>query len=260
MRFGKMIVPAVTVILAGCQTAPDNPFVGEWMLNPAKSQFSGDTVNYEAAEDDIITATVSGQSYTFKVDGQEHAALFGQTEVWKQTDERSWEILNRHKGEVLATQTLRLSPDGKTMTWSAEGVKPNGESFEDTGSYERVAGTDGLLGTWRSTEVKIGSPGEMHIAPYEGDGLTWSSPDYKYTCSGKLDGEEIPCFGPTIPDGLTLSMTRTGERTLTSQVKDNGRPVFNDQWSVSEDGTTLTIISRPVGADEPMTAVYDRQP
>jgi len=41
--------------------------------------------------------------------------------------------------------------------------------------------------------------------------------------------------------------------------KQNGKPLFQSTYTVSADGKTLTAESRPVGAEESITVVYDRQ-
>jgi len=38
-----------------------------------------------------------------------------------------------------------------------------------------------------------------------------------------------------------------------------GKPICQMTFKVSADGKTMTETGKPVGADEPFTAVYDRQ-
>lgn len=245
--------------LAAGIVAAENPFVGTWKLNPAKSKFTGDTVKYERTASGAIQVSSEGLTYTFKPDGREYPAPLGYTAAWKQLDERTWEVVTRLSGKVLGTDTIKVSADGKTRTVISKGTKPNGENFQDTAVYERIAGESGLLGTWRSTEVKISSPMVLGFAPYGPDGLTLTIVDYKVVCNAKLDGKDYPATGPTVPPGLTLALKRTGERTMEMVEKDKGKTLGTSKFAVSADGKTLTEVYTPAAVNEPVTAVYDRQ-
>ncbi len=255
--FGRAILPALA--LAGILAAAENPFTGTWKLNPAKSKFTGDTVKYESTPSGDIKETAAGQSYTFKLDGREYPAPFGRTAAWKQLGERVWEQTIKQAGKVLVIITYQLSADGETMTFAEKGTKPNGEPIHTTGAYTRVSGANGLIGTWKSTEVKIGSPNVLQITPYQGDGLSLAIVDFKATCNCKFDGKDYPCTGPTVPEGYTMALKRINPRTANVDQKVNGKPAFTSTFMVSEDGRTLNWVTRPAGVDEPYVAVYDRQ-
>lgn len=239
--------------------AAENPFVGAWKLNPAKSKFTGETVKFERTASGAIQFSGGGLTYTFKVDGREYPAPLGSTAAWKQLDERTWEVVDRLHGKVISTDTIKLSPDGKTRTVISKGTKPNGETFQDTAVYERVSGESGLLGTWRSTQVKISSPSAVQIAAHGENGLTVTVPAYEYTCNAKFDGKDYAPTGPTVPAGLTLTLKRTGERTMEIVEKDKGKPLGTSKFTVSADGKTLTEVYTPAAVNEPVTAVYERQ-
>jgi hypothetical protein len=239
--------------------AAENPFAGTWKLNPAKSKLTGDTVTYERTESGQIRSTAGGLTYTFRLDGREYPAPLGYTAAWRQRDERTWETVNRLNGKLIGTDTITVSPDGRTRTVISKGAKPNGERFEDTAVYERVSGDAGLLGTWRSTEVKAGSPTLFRIAPYGEDGLTFTLVDYKATCNAKLDGKDYPATGPAIPPGFTLAARLTGERTLELVQKAKGKVLGASTYTLSADGRELTEVYQPAAVNEPVTAVYDRQ-
>ncbi len=239
--------------------AAENPFAGTWKLNPAKSKFTGTTMKFERTSSGEIRWSGEGQTYTFKVDGKEYPGPFGFSVAWKQVDDHNWETTNKIKGTLVSTGTSKLSPDGKTMTITSRGTRPNGESFEDTSVYERTSGESGLLGAWKSKEVKISAPGTMKITPAGDDGINWEFVEFKATCNVKFDGEDYPCTGPTLPAGLTLALKRAGPRSFEYTEKQNGKPLFTGRSTVSEDGRTLTDNGRPVTVNEPTTAVYERQ-
>lgn len=92
-----------------------------------------------------------------------------------------------------------------------------------------------------------------------GDGsLTWALPDLKATVTLKTDGAEASATGPTVPDGLTLSLTKTGPRSFTLVEKLKGKPIYKGKQTISADGKTLTEEGSSVGVNEPTTAVYDK--
>ncbi len=246
-------------VLAAIVAAADNPFAGKWKLNPDKSTFTGETESYEHMPSGEIKYTSEGMSYTFKTDGQDRPALLDRTAAWKQIDKSTWEATFKMNGKVLATDTLKVSSDGKTLTEVARGTKPNGEKFEDTTVYERTGAGAGLLGAWKSTKVKIGSPNLFQFTPYGTDGLTLDIVDYKATCKAKFDGKDYPATGPTVPAGLTLALTRKGPRSFQMLEKVQGKALSQSTFTVSQDGKILTEVGRPVAVDEPYTAVYEKQ-
>jgi hypothetical protein len=242
---------------AGVMTAADSPFVGKWKLNPAKSQFAGITTTYEKLPSGEMQMTSEGQSYKFKVDGKEYPAPFGMTVIWNQVDANTWETISKTPG-MQVTDTTKISADGKTMTVASKGKKPNGEAFEMTSSSKRVSGGPGLAGKWKSTEVKAAT--EMwDFTPNGDDGITMTIADYNAVCAMKFDGKDYPATGPTLPKNFTLAIKKTGPRSLEMTEKMDGKVVYNDAFTVSADGKTLTDEAGAPGSSEKVKAVYDKQ-
>jgi hypothetical protein len=242
---------------AGVMTAADSPFAGKWKLNPSKSQFAGITTTYEKLPSGEMRMTSEGQSYTFRVDGKEYPAIFGSTVIWKQVDANTWETINKTPG-MQTIDTTRISADGKTMTVTSKGKKPNGEDFVMTSTSGRVSGGPGLAGQWKSTEVKTAT--EMwDIKPNGDDGLTMTLVDYNAVCAMKFDGKDDPATGPTVPKNFTLAIKKTSPRSLDMTEKMDGKVVYNDTFTVSADGKTLTDEAGAPGSSEKVKAVYDKQ-
>lgn len=244
--------------IAGVMMAADSPFIGKWKLNTAKSKFTGITTTYEALPNGEMQVTTEGQTDKFKIDGKEYPTTFGAGATWKQIDPSSWETTYRLNGAVLSVDTTRLSADGKTLTMTSKGTKPNGEAFSDSATLQRVSGGPGLAGKWKSTEVKT-STQMWDISPNGDDGLTMKIVDYNAVCSMKFDGKDYPATGPTVPKNFTLAIKKTGARSLEMTEKMGGKVVFVDSFSVSADGKTLTDVGAAPGSSEKMTAVYDKQ-
>jgi hypothetical protein len=259
MRNNILAMCVVVCAFAGGLTAAENPFAGTWKLNPAKSKFTGDTMKFEKTPSGAIRWSGSGLTYTFNSDGKEYEGPFGEVVVWKQIDDHTWETTFQRKGILLSTDTSRLSPDGKTLTVVSKGTKPNGETFQDTVVYERIAGDRGLLGGWKDQKVKISSPGTILFKPSGEDGLVFTSVGYKATYEAKFDGKDYPVTGPTVPAGIMVALKRTGPRSFEVLTKQGGKPLFRETLTVSQDGRTLTDVGSAIAVNEPFTAVYDRQ-
>ncbi|HUI56422.1 MAG TPA: hypothetical protein VLY04_15715 [Bryobacteraceae bacterium] len=250
----------ISILLAAIwvMMAAESPFVGKWKLNPAKSQFAGTTTTYEQLPSGEMQMTAEGQSYKFKVDGKDYAAIFGQTAAWKQLDPNTWEVTNKFDGKVLGTDAVKIAADRKTLTVVSKGKKPNGESYDESAAFERVSGGTGLAGKWKSTKVQPAT--EMwDIAPNGDDGLTLTVVDYNASAKVKFDGKDYPVTGPTMPKNFTLAIKKTGPRSLEMTEKMDGKAVFIDVFTVSADGKTLIDEASAPGSNEKIKAVYDRQ-
>lgn len=250
---------ALVTVAAMVVAAADSPFAGKWKLNLEKSQFAGTTMTFEQLPSGEMRATAEGQSYNFRTDGKEYPAIFGSTAAWKQLDGNTWQATYRQKGTVLSTDTLKLSPDGKTLSISSKGTKPDGASFENSAVFQRVTGETGLAGKWKSTKVAMSSPETMELAPSTGDGLTWTIPSYKISLDLKFDGKDHPVKGPTVPENFTIAATSKGPRSFELVEKMSGKVVYRGMYTLSEDGKTLTAQFSPEGTTEKVKAVYDRQ-
>jgi hypothetical protein len=207
----------------------------------------------------VIRSTADYISYTFKTDGKAYPMGGGFTVAWKQLDANAWEATYKKGEKVTNVDTWKLSPDGKTINVESKGTKPNGESFDDTFVYERIAGQSGLLGTWKSTEVKASFGVLVEIKASGTDGVTLSVPDFQVRCDAKFDGKDCPATGPTIGDAITVALMRTGPRSFKMLMKGGGEPLETDTYTVSADGKTMATVSMPVGAHASQTAIYERQ-
>jgi hypothetical protein len=227
-------------------------------MNPAKSDFGELTATYEQLPSGEMQATSVGQSYKFKFDGKDYPDPFGNTAAWKSLSSTSWQTTWKVNGKVLATDTLTLSPDGKTLTVNSKGTKPNGETLDDTAVFERVSGGPGLAGKWKTKNMKSSSPSVLEFAPKGADGLAFKIVDMDMACDSKLDGKDYPCSGPTLAPGWTVALTSSGPRGLDMTVKNKGKVVFKMAYTVSADGKTLTETGA-TAANEKTKVVYDRQ-
>jgi hypothetical protein len=137
---------------------------------------------------------------------------------------------------------------------------PNGSTLFLPYVYERTAGKSGFLGTWDSESAKVKAGSELQIEPYEGDGLSFNSPDAEMTKKMKFDGNDYPELSPNGDTGSAYSGRRVNVRGLEITKKFKGQMVETRQIEVSRDLKTLTVTVHTVGQTRPKSIlVYDRE-
>lgn len=256
-----VFISAVLCVIAGAQlSAAENPWVGTWKLNPARSRFTGETISYERLTSGEWKATRAGMSYTFRMDGKQHPSLFGRQETWKQASDRNWESTTKSSaGTTLVTQHHEIAPDNKTMKVTSQGTTPSGEKFNDVSWYNRESGKTGLAGKWKSQKVQISAPTVLEIKQHGSNGMTIMLPAYKASVDVIFDGTDAKPTGPTVPPGLTFSAKKLDNHSFEFDEKNEGKPVFKIVYEVSPDGKTMTETATPVGVNETTVAVFERE-
>ena len=249
-----------TVLVAAGTAAAQNPFAGTWKLNQEKSQMAGDLLRFGPAKGDAIEMTSGGTTYSFRTDGKTYSTPAGNAAIWRQTAPDSWTTEYRKlDNKLLRIDHWQLSSDGKTLSVTTSGAKPNGDLFADSETYVRTAGTSGLMGSWKSTEVKLSSPNELTIKEEGLDRLLFKIAALKASVTLNFDGKETPVEGPDIPSGLRLSLSRVGPYSFRLVQKLNGSVVSSSVYSVTAtDPNTMTEVGGSPG-DPPATVIWERQ-
>ncbi len=262
MRPGRFLSAAIWLfisILSIGTAAAQTPFVGTWKLNQDKSQLAGDTMKFGPAQGDAIELKAGGLTYSFRVDGKNYAMPSGNIAIWRQTSPTGWTTEYRKTdGSLLSRDSWQLSTDGQKLSVTTSGVKADGDLYTNTAEYVRTAGTNGLMGAWKSTEVKLSSPDEFSIGEVGLDKLVLKVPAMKVTCEVTTDGKEVAVEGPDIPSGFRLSLTRTGPYTFKLVQKVNGNVISTSVYTAAEDRETMTEVGGAPG-DPPATMVWEKQ-
>jgi len=239
--------------------AADAPYAGKWKMNVAKSDFGDTTVTYEQLSGGEMKATLDGQSYTFKTDGRDTMTPWGVTFAWKAVDASTWETTEKANGKVTSTATLKLSPNGKTLTVDSKRVKADGGTSIDSMSFQRVSGGPGLPGKWKTKNLKTSSPQTMNLTQTGADDLAVAFGNEGGVCDARFDGKDHPATGPVWPAGWTCSVARNGVRGFDLTWKRDGKELYKSTLVVSADGKTLTETGSAAGVNEKVKVVYDRQ-
>ena len=236
--------------------AADQPYVGKWKINLAKSDFGQATVTLEALPSGEWQMTSFGITYKFKMDGKEYSDAMGGAVAWKSIDANSWEVVSKANGKVTETDTFKLDTGGKTLTETSKQMKADGGSMDSTAVYERVSGGPSLAGKWKTKKVS-GTAGTMEMIASGADGLTFKDPEMGMSCDAKLDGKDYPCSGPMLPPGFTIAL-KGAARSLDLTVKKDGKSFYKATYTVAADGKSMTEVGAPTSGGETVKIVFDR--
>jgi hypothetical protein len=258
----KLLLTAVIAVVSSLSAlAAQTPWAGTWVLDLNKSKFTGSTITYTKLANGMYEfSDGSAITFQFGTDGKEYPIAFGRSQTWTATADNAWTTLTKMNGAVISAGKAAVDYDGKTLTISDSGSKPDGSTFRTVNVYTRVSGKMGLEGKWKATQVNISAPDNFVIsAPSEGV-LHWEMAEYKEIAEGKADGSDIPVTGPTAPAGMTLAITMQTTRKLSYTVKLNGKPIELGEQILAGDGKTLTDTSWSPGKEsEKKIEVYARQ-
>ncbi|MGA2536993.1 MAG: hypothetical protein ABSF53_13335 [Terracidiphilus sp.] len=239
--------------------AANEPFLGKWTVNPAKSKLN-DEMKVEAAGPNKYTFTFApGAVDTVVADGTDQPALQGTTLSVAMKGPNSWLVIRKLKGRTLLTGYWTLSPDGETLNDDYTEFPPDGSSSHTPFVYERTAGSSGFTGTWDNDSEKVKPGTELEISPWEGDGLWFNGAHADLSIKVKLDGKDYPDTHPHAAPGSAFSGRRVNERSLELTEKSKGKITATRQIELSEDLKTLTVSTQLVGQSRPRSVlVFDR--
>jgi hypothetical protein len=148
---------SLMVLFLGCMMALSaqtsqsvaDPWVGTWKLDPGQSQFHNpapkdETVQVESVNQGPIRYTASGtdadgkpflESFDGKSDGQAYPIAVNGREggqvSYHQVSDHEYTAQGKMLDGTIMTETITLSPDGKTITIRSHGTSSQG-AFDET--------------------------------------------------------------------------------------------------------------------------------
>ena len=258
MQIQRTFIAAIALGCAFAATLPAaSPFTGKWKFNAAKSKLTGATDSVAAAGPNTWKFAYGAYSWTVKADGTDQPTPFGGTVALKALSAMKWQLTDKTKGKVAATETWELSADGKSMTRTSAGTHEDGSAFNDTVTVKRTAGDKGFEGTWESTDIKT-SFSEVDIEGTD-TGLIATVPAEKTKLTVTFDGKENPIEGPKVPPGMTISAKTSGPRKFEATTKLAGKVLDTETWEISADGKTFTYTEKDMGEANAQVSVLDKQ-
>lgn len=252
-------ISGLSLCAAPLVLAADDSFVGKWKMNPDKSQFNGLTYKVDDAGGNQYRLVFGDDVETLAFDGKDHPTKYGNTWSITKSGPNAWKWMQKRDGKVISDATWTVSEDGATSTYVSKEMRPDGSSSHDETKLKRTAGTSGLVGTWETAEIKIGSPGTIEFQKWQADGYSMVSPVYKGHTDLKLDGKDYTPKGPRVAKGTTVSGKGTDDHHMELTYKLKGKTTETDSWELSADGKTLTNTVTYQGLDKPEIDVYGRQ-
>ena len=143
-------------VISTAMLAADNPFVGPWKLNVAKSKFAPgtaikeETVTFEAVGDEMKRSVVGvdadgaqmNQNSTIPWDGKAHKieappAPPIMVAVKKVNDHTLDVTVKQPDGKLLETVKAVVSHDGKSITVTDKGEDPKGRKLDNIEVFEK---------------------------------------------------------------------------------------------------------------------------
>jgi hypothetical protein len=153
MKTRTLVALLATCLFALSMYAADNPNMGTWTLNEAKSKIpagvgKNTTVVYAFA-DDMVKVTTDGvdasgnpahSEWTGKFDGEPYPvtglASVDSRSVMAKGD-RTLEIKNMKEGKTVGTGKVELAKDGKSRTLDTEGTTTDGKKYKAKYVYDK---------------------------------------------------------------------------------------------------------------------------
>jgi len=250
----------VACLATGALWAANDPFVGNWKLNPSRSTLT-DVMKVDSFGTNKYAFDFSGDgsAETIVVDGTDQTGNFGTTLSVTVEGPDTWKVVCKKDDRTLIAANWKLSKDGNTLTDNFTGVEPKGSTYNLIYVYKRTAGGSGFAVTWVSTSETVNSVFVLQVRPYREDGLSFIDPSEEETTNVKFDGKDYPDLGPNVPAGAASSIRRVNERSLEMADKINGKIMDTQQIELSSDLKTLIMTVHTVGRSEPNILVFERQ-
>ena len=251
-------VPLIAFLITGSLWAANDPFVGDWKLNPSRSKLT-DVMKVESLGGNTYAFNFGAGPQTIVVDGTEQPGKFGGTVSVAVEGPRTWKVGGKKDGRIVVSAIWNLSEDGSTLTDNFTGFNAKGSPNNLNYVYKRKGGGSGFAGEWVSMTETVNSVVVLQVRPYEGDGLSFIEPATDVTRNLKFDGKDYPNLGPNATHGSTSSIRRVNERVLEMTSKINGAVLNTQKIEISSDLNTLTMTRLIVGETEPNIRVFERQ-
>jgi len=240
----RLVLLACAVI--SISAAANNPFVGDWKLNPSKSTLT-DKMTVESVGGNKYTFNFGGGPETIVVDGTDQPThLYGGDALSVAIEGDTWKVTRKSKGRTIISANWSVSKDGGTLTDHFTGFNADGSRYELIYTYERKAAGSGFAGTWVSTnEEAVNFVLLLQIRAFEENGLSIIDTTSQIIGNMNFAGSAV---------------RRLDERTLELMRKrSDGELADFLQLKVSSDLKTLIITPHSAAGDEPHILAFDRQ-
>jgi hypothetical protein len=202
----------------------------------------------------------TGTTVEIKADGIPIETPSGDTVAFKKLDDHNWQMA-RDDGQKME-RTYNISADDKTLTLHDVFTGNPGENYETITKYARLSPGNNIFGEWQSVSMveKAFDDGlKLVITPFETDGLSFSLPAQKHLNEMKFDAKRYVDSGAGDTKRHSSSGKRVNDRVLEIDGQLDGKTEVSQELTVSDNGKTLTIVSRVPNSSAVFTMVWDKQ-
>jgi len=150
----KILVAVVVCLFALTLYAAENPNMGTWKLNEAKSKIpdgagKNTTVVYSAEANDMIKVTTDGvdgsgksahSEWTGKFDGKPYPVTGSDgvdSRSYTAKGDRTLEIANMKGGKTVGTGKIEVARDDKSRTVDVDGTTADGKKYKAKYVYDK---------------------------------------------------------------------------------------------------------------------------
>jgi hypothetical protein len=255
----KIMLLALFLVTTGTAVAQD-PFVGTWVYNAQKSPKPTITYGIKDLGGDRYALTGStGETTEIKADGVSIKSPSGATVSFKKVKDHIWQM-DRVQGSTMV-RTYTVSADDTKLVLLDVFTGPDGSHEKTTTTYTRTGPGKSLFGEWKSISMDEEVSGEQSftIEPYGKAGISIRSAANKHPTELELDGVPHPDKNSESTKVETTSGTRVNARHIHMEDQVDGKPDSTEEYEVSEDGKTLTMVSTALKTSAKFTSVWDKK-
>ncbi len=153
MKTRSILLALLVCLFAVSLGFAENPNMGTWKLNEAKSKFApgmmkNTTVTYTAAGDSVKVTTdgTAGDGSPLKTewtgmfDGKDYPLTgdtTANTRAYTKVNDHTMTLENRKDGKVVTSGKIVVSADGKTRTLTTSGMNAAGKKISGTAVYDK---------------------------------------------------------------------------------------------------------------------------
>lgn len=254
------LAAAAALAIAGCKqaTSTQNSTSAVSTENAASATAAGDingtwkadvaTAKWDQKPDEYLlqngkyTCKTCTPPWSVAADGAFHAISghpYADQVSIRIVDDKTVQQANKLKGRDVGGSTLKVSPDGNTLSidfkdMTVANAPPTSGHFEETRVGAAPAGAHAVSGQWKPAKAE-NINAEALTVTFNADAnmLHMSSPSGT-SYDAKLDGTETPIKGD--PAGTTVSVTKLADGSYQETAKRGGKTVSVTTYSVGSDG------------------------
>jgi hypothetical protein len=229
-----------------------SPVDGTWKTDPTTMTIKSKPNVYKL-KDGMYTCSSCTPSYTVKADGTDQPVKgrsYADMIAVTVTDASNVTISGKLGGKPSFTNTLSVSPDGKTLTSSFKQVTAGTEPVTGTAVGTRKGSAkpgEGITGKWEFNTPATGMTDTqltvMYATSADGISMKWNGQAY----DAKFDGKQVPISND--PGNTMASLKKVSDHEFIETDYRMGKKVEVTDVKISADGKTAMVLDKDLRND-----------